>query len=148
MSLRRGLDSRIRENGCDRRTANLDSNPVKGVAYFRVAPTEVLGIESDDERADVVSIARSTGSASLRRAVILLGGKPPEPFQERVGPHNLAARAPFLGRQGLALERQPSSLVVGERDSRPTGLRQEDLRCTRTSSWRYSTLRAIRSLIA
>jgi uncharacterized protein (DUF2342 family) len=29
--------------------------------------------------------------------------------------------------QGLALERQPPSLVVGERDPGPTGLRQEDL---------------------
>ena len=56
-------------------------------------------------------------------------------FQERVGPHNLAARAPFLERQGLAHERHPPSLVVGEHDPRPTVFATSISRSTRTSSW-------------
>jgi hypothetical protein len=85
----------------------------------------------------------------LPRAIILPGRELPKPRQNRAGADDLAATLPFLGREGLALERQPASLLGRECNPRLAGgCSRRFPKYTRTSSWTYSSLRAIRSLIA
>ena len=148
VSLRRGLDSRIRENGCDRRTANLDTEPVQSVADFRVAPTEVLGSESDDERADVVSLARSTGLRRCAELSYFLAASCRNHFRSVSGRTiwQHALRSSGVRALPLSASRRRWSSVNAIRGL-PVFARRISRR-TRTSSWRYWTLRAIRSLIA
>ena len=59
-------------------------------------------------------LARLTELSALLRAVVLFGGKLAKPGQDRAGADNLAATFSFLGRQGLALDGQSTTLLVRE----------------------------------
>jgi hypothetical protein len=85
--------------------------------------------------------------APLRRARSL-ACELPKPHQNRLGANDLAARCAFGGRQRLALDCEPLSLLWTEGDPALPSRRREGLLSTRTSSWRYSILRAIRLLSA
>src|SRR5262249_5067039 len=147
-TLRRRFDSLVRENGRDRRPTDLDLQPTKRVPDLGVAPSSVLGGELDHELADVDRLARPAGllrtselsyflRASCRNHIRSVSGR-------TIWQH--AVRSAGVSALPLIASRRRCSGVKAIR-LRPVADARASL-STRTSSWRYSTLRAIRSLSA
>ena len=113
VAFRRWLNSRLGQDVRHCRATDLDLESTQRVTDLRVTPTDVLAGKPDNEFADFGRLARPAGLAALRRAIALLGSELSKPRQDGGGADDLATGLAFLGRQRLALDRQPATLLVG-----------------------------------
>ena len=101
-------------------------NPRSASRIFVYPPPWVLLSELDDQPTDVPALSRPPGPSHLR-AVVLRGRQSPEPRQDRLGPHDLAALRSLPRRQSLALQSQASPLRFREPDALRAGSRRQRL---------------------
>ncbi len=80
---------------------------------FRVTPAKVFRGELDDQLADILGLGRATSPG--RGAVVLPGGKLPEPSENGGWLHEVATLPTFVWREQLAGRGQLPTLVGGER---------------------------------
>ena len=120
---------------------DVDLQAAKGISELGVAPRDVLAGEADDEGADLVGLAGSTGLAALLRAVVLLRDELPKPLEDGLRTNNLAAAFALLRCERLALHGQAMALLVGEGNAlAPSGLRGASrVIVAQTSTWSVLT---------
>ncbi len=112
-SLFSGFDAVLEENALDSIAAKLDSETVKGAADPGVAPARIAQRHLNHERASLLPGARSAGTTFVA-PIVLVGDEFAVPTQDRVGCNDRGELTEEFPSEYLALDRQPTALVVGE----------------------------------
>jgi hypothetical protein len=126
-AFRRRLEARVRQDAGHRGATDFDLEAAESVTDLGVAPAGILGGELDDKVADVIRLARPAGHPAPEGAVVLLGREVPKPSQDGFRAHDLATGLAVLRGKRLALQGQPSSLVLREDHPGPAGFSGEQL---------------------
>jgi hypothetical protein len=108
--LAQDLADRLRQNARGGRSADLDLQSAEGVADFGVAPAEVFAGETEDEVADLVGLAGTTGLSALARAVATGLRALAEPGEDGRRPNDLAARLALVRGESLPFDGEPAAL--------------------------------------